>query len=274
MFSVSTIYSAKDFLCLASKNTLTTSEFLLSFKKYQFDTATNVLKLVTECGWIHLGIDGQIKLSKRGEVISKLNYRSALVKQLEDMILIYNPNWASFLTKGRSETIRFLPDEPKQCFKEAGFMGDLTSELIDVWDRLSLAYRNYSNKQKLETGRIGERLSLEYETKRTGIRPTWQAIESNLSGYDLLSTVSKEDKSFLLIEVKSSTSKLNYAKFYLTKNEWKVALSSENYILHLWVLHSQTEHYIIPFKNLEEHISQNKGDGEWESVCIPFKSVL
>lgn len=274
MFSVSTIYSARDFLILVKDNQLLTSEFLNSFKNYKYDSSVKILQLVTECGWVHLEIDGKISLSEKGEGIAALDYKSALTRQLEDMILIYNPSWASFLPKGRDETIRFLPDGPKQCFKEAGFTGDLSDQLIDIWDRLALAYRNYSNQLLLKTGRTGERLSIKHEIERTGKKPKWQSLESNLSGYDLLSVVDSNDSSPLLIEVKSSIAKLEYAQFHISRNEWKVAKTSENYTLHLWLIADQNQHFTVPIENLSKHIPNNNGAGEWESVIVPFSMVI
>ncbi|WP_224483471.1 DUF3883 domain-containing protein [Robertkochia aurantiaca] len=274
MFSVSTIYSAKDFLSLVQHNDLTTNQFLESFKRYRHESAEIILKLVTECGWIHLNSNGRIILSEKGFNIAQKNYKSALQVQLEQMINIYKPDWASVIPRGRNEAIRFLPANPKQCFKEAGLMDDMSDELIKIWDRLSLSSRNYTNHQLLEIGREGEKLSVQYERQRTGKKPFWQAIESNLVGYDLLSCVDSDNETPLLIEVKSSTSKLKHALFYLTKNEWRVAKRSENYIFHLWILGSDIQHFIVPFKKIEKHVPSNNGGGEWESVRIPFQSVI
>lgn len=273
-FSVNTIYSAKDFLSLVSSTDMTTDNFLSSFKKYKYDLATNVLKLVTECGWVNVEANGQIMLTKRGQKLNSLKYKSALAYQLEDMILIYNPEWGSFLPKGRSETIRFLPEEPKQCFKEAGFLGEFNSDLVGIWDRLALAYRNYGNELKLKTGRTGEELTIEYEYKRTGNKPVWQSVESNLSGFDIVSVIERGKKEKLLIEVKSSTSKRAYAKLFISKNEWRTALLSKNYKFYLWLLGETPKLFIVDVATVACHIADNKGDGEWESISIPFSALI
>ena len=274
MFTVSTIYSAKDFLALVKNNELSTKDFLKAFERYKYESSKKVLQLVTECGWVHLDGDGNVFLSERGHTLAELEYKDALVKQLEDMILNYNPVWGSFLPKGREEAIRFLPDGPKQCFKEAGFLGHFTDDLIDTWDKLALAYRNYSNQQRLETGRKGERLTMKYEEERTGNRPRWQALESNLSGYDILSRVDKNNDSPLLIEVKSTTSTVEAANLFITRNEWKVANSSNNYLMHLWILEPNPKQIIVPKIEIEQHIPENSGDGSWESVKIPYKAFV
>lgn len=87
-----------------------------------------------------------------------------------------------------------------------------------------------------QTGRTGERLSLAFEKDRTGKQPIWQSIESNLSGFDILSCLSDMDASPLQIEVKASENSWNYADFHLTANEWESATLARNYMFHLWVL--------------------------------------
>jgi hypothetical protein len=274
MFSVSTIYSARDFLELVSRTPLSTDSFLQSFGKFKFESAAKVLQVVTECGWVHININGFIVASDRGKEIAQLDYQLALLIQLEDMIQQYNPTWASLLPKGREEAINFLPDNVRQCFKEAGFCGEMTSKLIDIWDRLALAYRNFNQQQMLDTGRMGERLSLKYELERTGEKPIWQSIESNLCGFDILSIADKNISSKLLIEVKATSSKFASAYLYISKNEWRTANVSKNYCFHLWVLKDKPALYVASVIDVEKHISQNAGQGEWQSVRIPFMAVV
>ena len=49
-----------------------------------------------------------------------------------------------------------------------------------------------------DVGRKGERLTLQYEELRTNVKPDWRSIETNLSGYDVLSQRSKTDNTPLL----------------------------------------------------------------------------
>lgn len=83
------------------------------------------------------------------------------------------------------------------------------------------------------TCREGERLTIEYETKRTGREPKWISVESNMDGYDVLSVISPMDKQLLSIEVTASKSGLK-EYFHLTPNEWMLALKTNRHLFHLW----------------------------------------
>ena len=99
-------------------------------------------------------------------------------------------------------------------------------------------------------------------------------MESNLAGYDILSVVDKSNSKKLKIEVKASTSNLEYAKIHITKNEWLTAQNSINYIFHLWHIDETSKLYIIDANIVNKNIPNNKGDGEWETVEIPFKALI
>lgn len=125
-----------------------------------------------------------------------------------------------------------------------------------------------------EIGRTGEKLSYEFEKDRTGQYPIWQSVESNLSGFDLLSIVEKSNAKKLRIEVKATTSNLNYAKVHLSKNEWETALASINYIFHLWHINDTPKLYTTSVEEMNNHIPIDSGEGNWESVEIPFKVLI
>lgn len=274
MFSVGLLYSSHDFLKLIPDIGMSPEQFKSYFGTFKYSTADNILELSFKCGWSKLTQDGLIEVSERGKIISHNDYKSALLLQLEDLILNFNPVWASVLLKGRTEAKNFLPPDALQCFKESGLFDQLTDEIVKFWDKLTIAYRNYSQKRMTEIGRAGEKLSIDYERDRTGAEPIWQAVESNLSGFDLLSINDVNNRAKLQIEVKSTTSHLNFAKIHITKNEWLTAINSLNYIFHLWHLTDTPKLFIVPVNKIMPHISMDNGDGEWESVEIPFKSLI
>jgi hypothetical protein len=273
MFSVGLLYSIRDFLNLNLASGMTPETFAYYFNSYKYSTADKILSTTFKCGWAKINAIGNMELTERGEEIAKCDYKAALLIQLEDIILNFNPVWASVLSKGRIEAKSFLPPDAFQCFKEAGLFDSITDYIVDFWDKLSLAYRNYTYQRQLEIGRIGEKLSFEYELKRTGKAPLWQAVESNLAGYDLLSIVDISISRRLKIEVKSTTSDVNLAKFHITKNEWQTALASENYIFHLWQI-SEPKLFIVSLEAVRNHIATNNGDGKWDIIEIPFNSVI
>lgn len=274
MFSVGLLYSVRDFLRLNSISGMKPETFESYFKSFKYSTADKILTVSFKCGWAKVNQQGLIELTERGQNISASEYEAALLIQLEDLILNFNPTWASLLIKGRTEAKNFLPPDALQCFKECGLFGELTDELIKFWDKLSLAYRNYSQTRMTEIGRTGEKLSFDYELTRTGKSPLWQAVESNLAGFDLLSIVDTTNSQKLKIEVKTTTSSIPFAKFHITKNEWDTALASINYVFHLWHIEKTPILYTVSINKINEHIPTDKGDGDWELVEIPFESVI
>lgn len=122
-----------------------------------------------------------------------------------------------------------------------------------------------------QTGRKGERLTLKYEHSRTGKEPIWQSIESNLSGYDVLSCFSESDETPLQIEVKASENSLDYADFHLTSNEWESATLARNYLFHLWELSPNPKLAIVTVEQMEKHIPVNSGEGYWETAQVPYR---
>jgi len=274
MFSVSLLYSSHDFLNLVSKVGMTQHEFKNYFKTYKYSEAQNILDICFKSGWTKITQNGQIELSPRGQEIANLGYKQGLLLQLEDLILILNPPWGALLSKGRTEAKNFLPHDALQCFKECGLFEPLNQEIISFWDKLAIAYRNYTQKRLTEIGRQGEKLSFEYEWQRTGKEPIWQSIESNLSGFDILSISDSNTISKLQIEVKATTSSINYAKIHVTKNEWLTAINSLNYIFHLWLINETNQVFLVPVDNVRKHIPFNNGSGEWETVEIPFKKLI
>ena len=273
MFSVGVIYSTKNFLDHIQETSLTPKEFEDSFAIFNYSDPEKVLELSFHCRWVFISPKGIIQLTDRGNEIVSFDLSEALFLQLEDMIYTFNPQWASLLPKGREETKNFLPKNVLQCFNDANLFGTINDNIIKCWDRLALAYRNYNHQKLLESGRDGEKLSVLYEEKRTKTKPLWQSIESNLSGFDILSKVDENDLNPLRIEVKSTVSKMKYASFHISKNEWKVSQVSDNYIFHLWDLKNKTL-YITQKSIIEPHIPNDNGNGDWREVKIPFKDIV
>ena len=274
MFSVGLLYSVTDFLKLNAISGMKPETFESYFKSYKYSSSDKILTVAFKCGWAKVNQQGIIELTERGQDISSLEYETALLIQLEDLILNFNPTWASLLIKGRTEAKNFLPPDALQCFKECGLFGDLSDNLVKFWDKLSLAYRNYSQIKMTEIGRTGEKLSIDYELNRTGKSPIWQAVESNLAGFDILSIVDTNNSQKLKIEVKTSTSNICYAKFHISKNEWNTALASINYIFHLWHIEKKPTLYTVLMNKIKEHIPTDEGEGDWSSVEIPFTAVI
>jgi hypothetical protein len=234
--------------------------------------ALDILDLSTRCGWVKIDFDGMLKLSDRGlQLHETSDYQIRLRLQIQDIISVDQPSWSSLFPKGRQETARFVDPDVRQCLDEAGLLSsNLCDDVVAWWDQMAALVRGVKSSVLSNIGRTGERLSIAYERKRTGRHPTWQSIESNLSGFDILSCLSDIDASPLQIEVKASGNSWRYAYFYLTANEWESATLAHNYHFHLWALDANPKLAVVSLAQMERHIPLNSGEGEWKTVRVPF----
>ncbi len=86
----------------------------------------------------------------------------------------------------------------------------------------------------------------------------------------MLSVISNNDKTKLSIEVKTTKNGID-ALFYLTRNEWERAIDTESHCFHLWDLSNDIQKLaVVTMKDIENHISIDKGKGEWQHLAIPF----
>jgi len=233
---------------------------------------SEVINLSLKCGWIRINAEVQISLTKSGQSINEsTDYSYKLQTMLRDYIISYMPSWARALYLGRSEFCQYAPPDVRQCFKESNLLQqDPGLDVIEWWDEISSFFRSDLNSRLLEIGRIGERLTVQYELERTGNRPVWQAIESNLSGYDILSVVSKTDPTPMLIEVKSTEQSIDFAHWTISSREWGQAKDSREFRFYLWSLSGQRRMATLSVNDVMPHIPTNRGEGSWESTKIPY----
>ena len=242
-------------------------------EKFYLCALNDILNLSIKCNWIKIIVRDQFELSERGlEILAKSTYEERMQEQLRDFVLAHRPTWCRALYTGRHEFCRYAPTNVVECFKIANLLvPDPDSAIVQWWDELSSIFRNINDTELLETGRCGERLTVEYEKKRTGTKPTWQSIESNFSGYDVLSVVSSDNRTPLQIEVKSTSQQISTAKIIITKNEWLHAETALAFKFYLWSLTNCKMLAILDIDEIAPHIPENKGIGKWSLVEIPMK---
>ena len=241
--------------------------------------AEDILDLCIKCCWISITEGRKIILSSNIYALLdsfRLGDLSPAVVQklIYDYALYCKPTWLSLVSKGRKEAYIFMSDDEKNCFNIAGLMEDIPNEqIVAWWDQLANLSRSQQNQQKNDIGRLGERLTLKYELNRTNNKPKWMAIESNLLGYDILSQVDSENYEKILIEVKTSQRNMENAVFYVTKNEWQIALKVKHYFFYLWLILGHTNCLaVVPTELVKKHIPINKNEGAWQSVEIKFSA--
>jgi hypothetical protein len=273
-FSVGILYSAQEFLQFIKRTPGIGVDFSKLFSYFSLASSKAVLELSQKCEWVQLNLDGHLEVTDKGmQVLGTKSTEIALRVQLDHLIEAYRPSWIPLLSQGRSVAAKYLPIDVVQCFREAGLFASNTDEVVAWWDKIAKVSRKGSKDTKLDVGRKGEKLSIAYERKRVKKEPYWQSIESNLAGFDILSIVAESDARPLCIEVKTSNSNWQVAEFYISINEWRVADTSENYVFHLWSLVPAPKLFIVEVSSIAKHIPRNLGNGQWQSVEIPYSSV-
>ena len=271
-------------------NTLFLLQNVKKFDCYSINEISNITNkyvsfemtenFAVQCGWLEV-VDRKFRLTDSGErllemfdgiIIDISLWRSVL----KDYILCSKPAWAHRIPAGRKEAFIFMQDEEKRCFLEAKLMiSPPSSDVVMWWDEIAKNERENVNEQLNVTGRVGERLTIEYEQQRTGKQPIWQSIETNLVGYDLISQRDEKSTDEILIEVKTSVCDLEHAKMSVSRHEWEVANYQYNYkryFFYLWCLSEGKKLAIISVADINEHIPSESGNGHWSSISIPFNT--
>lgn len=234
--------------------------------------AAQVVNFAISLGWVGSDNEGRAAMTASGAMIYKMPNAARRIRQaLLDFIGIIQPAWAQLTPRGRKETLSALSPEVRQCFAEAGLIVGYSDEVVGWWDALAARARGQKSKIMMETGRHGERLSIKYEQIRTGKEPAWQAVESNLSGFDILSVVGAMDSRKLPIEVKTTSGQIGHSSFYVSRNEWETGSTSDFYNFHLWAIGGEKPSLAVLDKaDVVPHIPTNQGEGSWDVVEIPF----
>jgi len=262
--------STYQMLQMLSSHQVSKQVLFLSYPSIEGVNIQDVFDTALSCKWISIA-DNRVIVSRKAESFMTTFDLNTKRTMLADYIISIKPPWSSLMTKGRKECVSFIPVDVLACFREAELMYmPPTDDAVEWWDNILCVLREEQKHRFVLIGRKGERLSLEYEFKRTRVAPKWQAIESNLLGYDILSQVSDTERVPLCIEVKSSEEKIKSAMAHITRNEWDTVLCSNHYLFHFWLLSATPHLAILSVDVMSPHIPGNKGTGQWESVQVPF----
>jgi len=260
------LYSAQKLVDTVATNPMDRDQYLWSFRTMLVSPAESVLALSTRCGWIGINEQLGLDVTDMGRKVQSLHsVEERLRQQIKDFIQSVQPAWAKLLPAGRAEALPFMPEAARQCFTEAGLGGSPPNDaVIAWWDDLAAAARGRVADYLAQVGRAGERCSIRFEEGRVGCRPQWHSIESNKSGFDLLSLVSADDDADLQIEVKGSERPVSSATFHISRNEWEVAESAERYVFHLWSMtESAKKLAVLTPQQVKAHVPTENGDGRW-----------
>lgn len=244
-----------------------------SLSKLGVVSSERVCKCAQLLGWVEVDDSGLLVPTIRGQSIRAMpRTEKRLRGALLDFVDATNPPWIQGARFGRRHVLQYSPPEIAQICREAGLATEASDEVVAFWDLLAARARGLHDVRLNETGRQGERLTLQYEEQRTGRPPRWIALESNADGYDVLSSVSDVNGALLCIEVKASRAGVR-GDFYLTRQEWDTARDLLNFALHLWDLSVPSPSLaVVTIQQLATHVPRDEGEGFWDSVRIPFSS--
>lgn len=270
--SIGILQSGQKLLEIVGRHSTVTEAIQAELPKILVMQTGEVLDVAVRCSWVESDGRGGLRLSKRGEeIVDFSDDQTRLRLQIVDFLRAVRPVWLSQVPKGRNEALAIMNADARYVLREAGLM-DMPpcSDVVAWWDSVAADARSERSGILMEIGRRGERLSIAYEAERTGHQPSWTGVESNLAGYDILSRESRESSEPLPIEVKASNAAIGSAKFHISENEWQVAQTGRDFAFHLWLLQPPVKLAIIRTERMRDHISQNCGEGQWESVKIPM----
>ena len=239
-------------------------------------STVSLSELASCCGWVDF-TDEYTNITMRGEQIllqPGFGFTMQRLKlMLHDYVLKVRPIWANRILYGRKEAFIFMTKDEQACFLEAGLMDDEISwDVVEWWDGLSMELRKLNNEKMNAIGRRGEELTIRYEYERVGKKPVWISVDSNRTGYDLISHTDSSQSTQLLIEVKASTMPVSQADFHITRNEWQIAKTSSCYRFYVWCLAGNPSLAIITPEDMRYMIPIDQHSGEWETVKVPFSA--
>jgi hypothetical protein len=236
-------------------------------------STAGIIDYADSLDWVSVDAKGFFVVTERGKsCLSLPDTKSQLRFLLKDYFLNRRDPWLQLARRGRLHVLLQSPPEILQLFHEAELAINTDQETINFWDELAALLRGEKDKKNSDTGRMGERLTMLFETERTGFEPKWMALESNQYGYDVLTRNSNADETPLKIETKCSLASVSLAKFHLTRFEWQTAERSNNYNFHIWATSEKTMRLaILTVAEVARHIPINQNGGSWEPVEIPYE---
>lgn len=233
-----------------------------------------LLEMAQELYWLRANDMGIAVLTPAGARLLAIDVDYLRLRQaMLDYVDVIRPPWIKNAIDGRLRVLSFSPTEIAQSLVEAELARGYDAEVVQFWDRLAAIARGLRSAELSEIGREGERLTLDFERKRTGREPKWRSVESNSDGYDVLSVASSSDSGHLPIEVKASKLGLR-GQLHLTRNEWDATELMPLHQFHLWDLSKREAPNlaVVPRQAVVPHVPADNGVGQWQEVSIQYSA--
>ncbi|MDB2320273.1 DUF3883 domain-containing protein [Candidatus Poseidoniales archaeon] len=234
-----------------------------------------IIRLGMANQWLFANLDNQMTINN--DLASIIDDEFKLLRELF-WLYIQNakPLWRKYMKKGTESCKQNLIDiDIQQIFRELKLYTDEPSEdIMSWWGRARNYIRMLEGIENTKTGDEGEFLSYRYELERTSVTPKLVAQESENLGYDIQSVRDINSLEPIFIEVKTSKNSWKKARLFFSSGEYKSMMRKKpNYYFHLWDLSSsEPKLLIVESGEVEKHIPQDTGEGEWKKVEIPFSA--
>jgi hypothetical protein len=267
-------YGCFNLLRIVDEHRLPLSRVSSEVPRFENLRTEDLLELCQRLNWIRTNDQGKAALAPAGgHILSIGSERQRLRQALIHYVEIERPDWLQLSMDGRSRCMKFGPTGVVQTISEAYLAEGYEPDVVAFWDLLAAIARGQRSAALSAIGRRGERLTLEFERRRTGRDPVWRSIESNSDGYDVLSVLSSAKLARVQIEVKTSTVGLRGA-MHLTRNEWDQTELMPNHRLHLWDLRDEARPRVAVILRTEvlKHVPLDTGSGRWKELEIPFSA--
>lgn len=158
-FSVGILYSVCDFLKLVKETPGIDQKFPDMFSTFSVASPKAIFEVSQRCEWVNMNIIGYLEVTSTGlQILDSKSPEEALRLQLSHLIDVYTPSWTPLISRGRSETMKYLPQNIQQCFREADLLDSTSDEVILWWDVFAQTSRKQKSDNNLETGRLGEKI--------------------------------------------------------------------------------------------------------------------
>ncbi|MEC6411165.1 protein NO VEIN domain-containing protein [Achromobacter xylosoxidans] len=267
-------YGCFNLLRIVAEHRISMSRLSSEIPRFELLRTEDLLDLCVRMNWIRTNDVGEAMLAPAGDHLFNLgSERQRLRQALVHYVQTERPDWLQLAIDGRARCMKFGPTGIIQTISEAYLAEGYESDVVAFWDLLASIARGQRSAALNAIGRRGERLSMDFEKQRTGCEPQWRSIESNADGYDVLSVVSREDRSRMQVEVKTSTAGIR-GSFHLTRNEWDQTELMPNHTLHLWDLRDDAcpRLAIVPRADVAPHIPIDGKLGRWMECEVPFSA--
>jgi hypothetical protein len=267
-------YGCFNLLRIVGQHRMPLSRVSSEVSRFESLRTEDLLELCQRLNWIRANDGGEAAVAPAGDhILSIRSERQRLRQALIHYVEIERPDWLQLSIDGRSRCMKFGPTGVIQTISEAYLAEGYESDVVAFWDLLAAIARGQRSAALSAIGRRGERLTLDFERRRTGRDPVWRSIESNSDGYDVLSVVSSSNLTRVQIEVKTSAIGLR-GTMHLTRNEWDQTELMPNHTLHLWDIRVEARPMIAVVRRSAAlaHIPLDGGQGRWKEVELPFSA--